>query len=109
MKAVYISMLIVLSLFSCSETRNPNEIVIEITESNQYFINGKLIPESNLKRVLSSKKADILKDGIEESEIVVTLTICKNCKIGAVSNIQTILRKLNLKKLRYTDNGGQET
>lgn len=109
MRIVSIFGLLILLLLSCSESKKLNEIEIEITENNQYFINGKLIAESNLNEVLSNEKMKILKTGIRESDIVVILTINKKSKIGAVSNIQTILRKLNLKKFRYTDNTSQET
>lgn len=109
MRTVSIFGLLIPLLLSCSESKKLNEIEVEITENNQYFINGKLIAKSNLNEVLSNERMKILKTGIRESDIVVTLTISKNSKIGAVSNVQTILRKLNLRKLRYTDNEGQET
>jgi biopolymer transport protein ExbD len=91
-------------LASCSvENKNPpaKEIEIEVNADNQYFVNGKLVAERKLKEVLSNEKVRIIKTHLKGNEIEIILRVDEKAKVKSLGDLETILRQLNLRKIKY--------
>lgn len=82
---------------SCTSSSKENEIRIEVTEDNQYIINGDLADEARLLNKLGDIKTQIT------GEPKVVLRISPKAKRGTVASLQVVLRKLNFRNILYVD------
>lgn len=104
MKRIITCFFVVTFLQSCNHNSNAFDLEIEINADNEYFINGQLIDANNLQEVLQSIKSKMISSGIKEPDLSVVLKVHEASKVKSSANLQTILRKLNFKKIKYIEN-----
>lgn len=96
--------LIFILFFShCKEEKSPlsNEIAIEINADNQYLVNGKLVADGELKKVLSGEKKMLIELHFKEDEITIVLRVDQAAKRWVLADLEAILRQLNMRKIIY--------
>lgn len=93
-------------LLACStkdKSTLPKEIKIEVNATNQYFVNDNLVVDGRLKEVLVGEKEKLIKTHHQkENEITIILKVDKAAKRWILSDLEAILRQLNLRTIEYT-------
>jgi len=78
------------------------KICIEIPSNNQINLNSKTIQLTELKDELLKAAEELRKKEIPFDEIVISLEVASEVKMGIVSDIQQILRESELRKVLYS-------
>ncbi|HZI25545.1 MAG TPA: hypothetical protein VFD46_10720 [Chryseolinea sp.] len=80
-----------------------NVIKIEINSNNQFIVNGSMIDDDNLKDAVLTEKNRIVRNGGNVDEISIELRVDTLANVGSLGRLETVLRKLNFKKIKYIE------
>ena len=93
---------------ACSVEKKTNQIYIEISPE-KLTLDGKDIHkddfEKELKLIIDEKKAD----GIKREQLVVNLKVDSRTRRGDIADIETALRRLNVRRVNYSTFGKEQT
>ncbi|RKQ49447.1 biopolymer transport protein ExbD/TolR [Roseivirga pacifica] len=78
------------------------KIHIEVSENDQIRLNSKTISLTELKNELLKSLEELRQNEIPFDEIVISLEVAPEVKMGKVIDIQQIIRELNLKNILYS-------
>ena len=83
-------------LFQCGHTESTSiEIIVK---DNNFIIENELIPSDSVEQVLKQKKKSF---GDRQPTII--LKVASDTKRGKLADLETILRRLNFKKIHYLE------
>jgi len=94
--------------FACSVEKKTNEIFVEISPE-KLTLDQKNIQkddfEKQLKIVIDKKKSD----GFKREELIINLNVDKRTRRGDIADIETALRRLNVRRVNYSTLGEEQT
>jgi biopolymer transport protein ExbD len=94
-------MLFLLLLISCSTEKKTNIIYVEVSPE-KITLEQKTVKKENLEKELKSIIANKKTQGFKSEELIIDLKVDERAKRGALADIETTLRRLNLRKVSYS-------
>lgn len=98
---------ILLLLFACNslqkEGKKDDTISIEINKEGRFIVSDKVVSDGTLYDFLLEEIQKIEEVGYQRDEIVADVRIHPDVKMVQVSDLQEILRNLEIKKVLYSN------
>ena len=81
--------------------RQGSHIKLMIDEYQAIWVNGKGVTMENLESKLLEQRKKLLEKGVPEEQLTLDMKVSQNTKMGLIVDIQTLLRKVNIRRINY--------
>jgi len=78
-----------------------SRLALMIDDEQTIWVNGKQVALEKLELKLSEQRKILIEKGVPEAEISLDMKVSKNTRMGLIVDIQTLLRKINIRRVNY--------
>ncbi|MBL7857883.1 MAG: hypothetical protein JNM57_09350 [Cyclobacteriaceae bacterium] len=98
MKGIFCAVLF-FTLLSCSP--GSKEIRIDVKPGPKVYLNDQHVDMVNFEKKLQQEVSSLTATGYPKEKLVIELTVDPETKRGILADIETSMRRLNLRKISY--------